>query len=68
MGGYTHVNILKMYPLIMCHLLYVNYASISSLKTYLEKNIYTTAINIKECNVKELKLKYYTNGSLSMLR
>ena len=37
MGGYTHVNILKMYPLIMCHLLYVNYASISSLKTYLEK-------------------------------
>lgn len=49
----------------MFHLLYVNYASINSFKIYWGKY---TLVNIKQHDVIELKLRYYTNESLLMLR
>ena len=57
----------KLHPLNMCHLLDVSYDSVSLLKIYWEKT-YTTVMDIKEHNVIELKVRYYTSESLSMLK
>ena len=61
---YTYVSIFKIVsfkyvPFIVCQL------CLNKLfENLLEKETYTTLVNIKKQNVTELKLKYYSNKSL----